>query len=67
MKVMVEIQEVHSSFREIEVADNATNDEIRKAVAENAGEADEIRLEYSYTLEPDTWTIRKDNGDSVQI
>ncbi len=65
MKVIVEITEVHKSIREIEVPDNATDAEIREQAAEDAVGADELDLEYSHTLEPEEWTIRKENGVHV--
>lgn len=65
MKVTVEIKEVHSSIREIEVPNNATDTEIRALAAEDAGEADELNIEYSHTLDPETWTIRKQDGNYV--
>lgn len=63
MKVTVEIVEVHKSIREIEVPDDATPDEIRHFAEADAGNADELNLEYSHTLDPSTWTIRKENGE----
>lgn len=66
MKVVVEIHEVHHSIREIEVPDNATDVEIREAAEEDAGDANELHLEFSHTLDPDQWTIRKPNGDHVK-
>jgi len=65
MKVTVEITEVHKSIREIEVPDDATDEQIRAAAEADAGEANELDLEYSHTLEPSEWTIRKPNGDHV--
>jgi hypothetical protein len=61
MKVTVEIAEVHKSIREIEVPDDALPDQIRALAAENAGDANELDLEYSHTLDPSTWTIRHGN------
>lgn len=58
MKITVEIGEVHKSIREIEVPDGSTPEEIRALAADNAGNADELHLEYSHTLDPKTWTIR---------
>lgn len=66
MKIMVEIAEVHKSIREIEVSDNATDAEIWDVAAKDAGEAYEIGFEYSHTLDPETWVIRRDNGDYVK-
>ena len=66
MKVTVEITEVHKSLREIEVPDDATDAEIREAAEEDAGDANELNLEFSHTLEPENWTIRKENGDHVK-
>jgi hypothetical protein len=65
MKVTVEIAERHNSIREIEVPDAATDEQIRALAYENAGNADEIRLEYSDTLDSSNWTITKPNGDYV--
>ena len=66
MKVTVEIAEVHKSIREIEVPDDATDEQIREAAASDAGDADELNLEYSHSLDPEKWTIRKQNGDFVK-
>lgn len=66
MKVIVAIEEVHHSIREIEVPDGATDEEIRKAAKKDAADADELNLEYSHTLDPEKWTIRKPNGDYVK-
>lgn len=66
MKVIVEIAEVHKSIREIEVPDDATDEQIREAAAKDAGDANELNLEYSHTLEPEKWTIRKKNGDFIK-
>lgn len=65
MKVIVEIAELHYSIREIEVPDDATDEQIRAKAASDAGGADEINLEYSHTLDSAKWTIRKPNGDHV--
>lgn len=65
MKVTVEIAEVHKSLREIEVPDNASAAEIRELAERDAGQADEINLEYSHTLPMEQWTIRKENGDYI--
>jgi len=66
MKVRVEIHEVHHSIREIEVPDDAIDEQIRQAAADDAGDADEVGFEYSHTLDPENWTIRKPNGDHVK-
>lgn len=66
MKVTVEIAEVHKSMREIEVPNDATDEQIRAAAAEEAGDANELNLEYSHTLDSDKWIIRKENGDHVK-
>lgn len=65
MKVTVEIAEVHHSIREIEVPDDATPKQIRALAYKDAGDADELNLEYSHTLDPSEWTIRKENGDHI--
>jgi hypothetical protein len=65
MKVTVEIAEVHKSSREIEVPDDATPAEIRELAERDAGDADELDLEYSHTLSADHWTIRKENGEFI--
>jgi len=65
MKVTVEIAEVHKSLREIEVPDGSTDNEICALAADDAGNADELNLEYSHTLDPSTWTIRKENGEYI--
>ena len=65
MKVTVEIAELHKSIREIEVPDDSTDEQIREYAADNAGYADELNLEYSHTLDPEHWTIRKENGDYI--
>jgi len=66
MKVTVEIGEVHYSIREIEVPDGASDAEIRQAAEADAGDANELHLEYSHTLPKENWTIRKPNGDHVE-
>ncbi len=65
MKVTVEISEVHKSIRKIEVPDDATDAQIRQAAAEDAGDANELYLEFSHTLDSELWTICKPNGDYV--
>lgn len=62
MKVFVEISEVHKSIRELEVPDEATPEQIRTLAREEAGEAYELNLEYSHTLDPEHWNIRRENG-----
>jgi len=65
MKVTVEIVEVHKSIREIEVPDGSTPEEIRALAAEDAGQADELNLEYSHTMPPYLWTIRTEDGKFI--
>jgi len=65
MKVTVEIAEIHKSIREIEVPDGATDAEIRALAEKDAGQANELNLEYSDTLPAEQWTIRKENGDHI--
>lgn len=67
MKVIVEIAEVHKSIREIEVPDNSTPEQIRALVASDAGDADELNLEYSHTLDAKTWTIRTETTIHAKI
>ncbi len=57
--VFVEIAEIHRSLRKVEVADDAT----REQICDEAAEAAEISLEYSDTDETDTWTIRDEAGN----
>ena len=66
IKVTVEIAEVHKSIREIEVPDSYTDEEIRRAAEKDAGDADELNLEYSHTLPHSEWTIRKEGEDYVR-
>jgi hypothetical protein len=65
MKVTVEIHEVHHSIREIEVPDGSTPEQIRALAAQDAGDADELNLEYSHTLDPSCWTIRTESGEHI--
>jgi len=63
MKVIVEIAEVHKSIRVIEVPDDASPQKIRELAAENAGNANELDLQYSHTLDPQDWIIRTEDGN----
>jgi hypothetical protein len=61
-KYNVMIREVHVSHRTVEAEDE-------KEAIEQAGGGTETYLEYSHTLDPDTWTVEKieeENGPSTQ-
>lgn len=65
MIITVEVSEVHKSLREVEVPDDASDEQIRELAEAEAGEAEELDLEYSCTLDSSQWTVRKPNGDYV--
>jgi predicted transcriptional regulator YheO len=64
MKYLVEIREVHVSTREVE-ADSAQ--EALELTSDGAG--DEMMLEYSHTLDRETWRIWKvdDTGNELLV
>lgn len=65
-KYTVEIKEVHNSIFHIDGPEGMTRLELEEAAATvmELGPS-ELELEYSHTLDPDTWTIRTEGGDNV--
>jgi len=55
-KYKVLIREVHVSHRIVEAKDE-------KDAIEEAGGGEETYLEYSHTLDPDTWTVEEIPSD----
>lgn len=66
MIVTVEIAEVHKAIVRVEVPDNATADDCRSLASQKMEEEGTDNTEYSHTLDPDTWIVRKENGDFVE-
>jgi hypothetical protein len=65
MKVSVTVKEVWDHIIEVEVPDNATKEQILEAANVFISKGDEGRQEYSYTLEPDMWTVVLPNGNYI--
>lgn len=57
-KFIVELKEVHSVPVEVECPDGATKEEILEAAARHFDEYGFDEIEYSHTLDRDTWTVR---------
>lgn len=64
-KFFVDIKEVHNATVEVEVEliNLETTDELEKRVREaamiKADNLDSLDIEYSHTLDPETWTVTK--------
>lgn len=61
-KFTVDVKEVWCHTVEVELATDATKEQILAAVNEKIAEGDEGETEYSHTLEPETWTVRNSQG-----
>jgi hypothetical protein len=57
-KFSVDVKEVWCHTVEVELPAHATREEIVAAVNEKVAEGHEEEMEYSHTLDPDTWAIR---------
>ena len=68
MKYSIGISEVHRTFIEIELPEGATRDQITKAAQKWFEEngSDDSYLEYSHTLEPDTWSVCDEKGNFLE-
>ncbi len=62
MRIIVGIQEIHFLNVELDVADNATREEITQAAEDKANDTDSLEVEYSHTLDQDDWTVRDSQG-----
>ena len=58
-KFTVDVKEVWCHTVEVELPSKATKEEILAAANKQIEESDDGETEYSHTLEPDTWTIRR--------
>jgi hypothetical protein len=61
-KYIVEVKEVWTLAVEVEVPANATKEQILDAANDKIEEGDNGESQYDYTLDPDEWTVRDEEG-----
>ena len=61
-KFTVDVKEVWCHTVEVDLATDATKEQILAAANKKIEEGDDDHTEYSHTLDPETWTIRGSQG-----
>jgi hypothetical protein len=61
MKYLVSVREVHIQMVEVEAE---SPEDAKEKVAEGEGRYLDNALEYSHSLEPDTWTVDSDEAEA---
>ena len=66
-KFWVEVKEVHTVTVPVESdKENPTRQELAEMANKIIEATDDLNIAYDYTLEPDSWTIRDNDGNFIK-